>query len=577
MDTFNQIMANIAGIIWHDYVLFVLLGTGILFTIWSGFCQYRILTHGPAVLSGRYDEDEDKGAISHFQALSTVLSATVGLGNIAGVALAVALGGPGAIFWMWVIGLVGMAIKLTEVTLSMLYRNMDDPENPHGGPMWVISRGLKEWKPSLGWLGKTIGAIFCVTLLVSTVTGGNMFQAWNVGELTKTQLGIPTIVTGIFLAILVGLVIIGGVKRIGRVAGMLVPFMVVVYLLSGFVVLGFHFFEIPAMIKLIVTHAFTPHEASGAFVGGGVGMAIVVGMQRAFFSSEAGQGSGPIAYAAAKTREPVREGFVGGLAPFIDTIVVCTVTALVIIATGMWDRDAEAEFDPAPSFVQSESAEGETVWTLDRMPAPERTGANTGWTHRDNVFLVVEADHDEESANNVHRLPGRIVEENGSFYIEWGSLASETRPQHTDNGLYVSYPGATLTAMAFDTALPGFGMWMVFVAVWLFAISTMIAWSYYGEQGVVFLFGERSVMPYRVVFCALIIIATLGLIETETELNNFSTLGTGVMLWANIPIMLFFGAVAMRGYKGYVRRLKSGEIRPSKNPPRLRDVLLGKK
>lgn len=572
METFNQIMANVAGVIWHDYVLFILLGTGVLFTFWSGFAQYRALTHGPAILAGRYDDASDKGALSHFQALSTVLSATVGLGNIAGVAIAVSLGGPGAVFWMWVIGLVGMAIKLTEVTLALIYRNMDDPENPHGGAMWVVSRGLKEINPKLGWLGKTIGAIFCVTLLVSTVTGGNMFQAWSVGELTEEAFGIPSIYVGIFLAIVVGLVIIGGVKRIGAVAGTLVPFMVVVYLLSGFTVLAFNLLDIPGLLKMIVVHAFSPHEATGAFVGAGVGTAVMIGLQRAFFSSEAGQGSGPIAYAATKTSEPAREGLVGALAPFIDTIVVCTITALVILSTGVWDRDAEAQFETAPTIVEAES-DG-SVWTAESLPAPERTGGDGHWEGNESVFLVVSTEGGDEVEHR--RLSGKVVETTDGFAIEWNRMSADSRPTLTGSGLYVSYPGANLTAMAFDEALPGFGMWMVLGAVWLFAISTMIAWSYYGEQGVVFLFGERMVMPFRVIFCLLIIVATLGLIETETELNNFSTLGTGVMLWSNVPIMLFFGWKAMRTYKNYVRRLKSGEIKPSDNPPRLRDIFLGR-
>ena len=217
MGEFSALLATLNGILWHEYVLYAIVGTGVLFTVWSGFCQYRALTHGPRVMRGVYDDPNDPGAINHFQALSAALSATVGLGNIGGVALAIALGGPGAVFWMWIIGFLGMAIKLTEVTLSMLYRNTDDPDNPHGGPMWVAAKALE--RRGMGGLGRAIGVIFCMTLLVSTATGGNMFQAWNVGELTEEYFSVPSSITGIVLAIIVGAVIIGGIKRIGKVAG----------------------------------------------------------------------------------------------------------------------------------------------------------------------------------------------------------------------------------------------------------------------------------------------------------------------------------------------------------------------
>ena len=199
---FGNFLAALNGILWHEYVMFVIVGTGLLFTIWSGFSQYRALTHGPKVVRGVYDDPDDPGAINHFQALSAALSATVGLGNIGGVALAIALGGPGAIFWMWVVGLLGMAIKLTEVTLSMLYRNVDDPDNPHGGPMWVVTKAVANSHPHLRPLASVVAVIFCVTLTISSITGGNMFQAWNVAELTHEYFGVPTWISGTLLAIM---------------------------------------------------------------------------------------------------------------------------------------------------------------------------------------------------------------------------------------------------------------------------------------------------------------------------------------------------------------------------------------
>ena len=405
MADFNAVLAAVNAILWHDWVLFVVLGTGVVFTIWSRFCQYRALTHGVRVIRGSYDDPSDPGAINHFQALSAALSATVGLGNIGGVALAITLGGPGAVFWMWVVGLFGMSLKLTEVGLSMLYRNTDDPDNPHGGPMWVVSKGLARLNPQLASTGRTIGAIFCMTLLVSTATGGNMFQAWNVGEITSEYFGIPQVVCGIVLAVLVGMVIIGGIKRIGAVAGRLVPLMVALYLLAGFYVLVVSADRIPEIFALIFRAAFSPLE-------------------------------GP--------------------------------------------------------------------------------------------------------------------------------------------GIYATYVGATLTAKAFDSVTPGLGKWLVTLAAWLFAVSTMISWSYYGEQGVVYLFGDRGVLPYKFVFCALILVATWGFIETSTELDNLTSLGTGVMLLANIPIMWLFGAQAMRAYHDYMTRLKEGRMGPEHPPPSLEDLISGR-
>jgi AGCS family alanine or glycine:cation symporter len=560
-------LTTLNGIIWHDTVLIILLGTGVVFTIWSGFGQYRALTHGVLVLRGSYDDPNDPGVISHFQALSAALSATVGLGNIGGVALAIALGGPGAIFWMWIVGIFGMAIKLTEVSLSMLYRNTDDPDNPHGGPMWVVSKGLARLNPSLAPLGGFIGGLFCITLLVSTVTGGNMFQAWNVGEITEEYFGIPSIVSGMVLAVLVGMVIIGGIKRIGAVAGRLVPIMVTMYLLAGTYVLIINAGDIPAMFALIVRSAFLPQEMTGAFIGGTAGYAFLFGMKRALFSNEAGQGSSPIAHSAAKTDEPVREAVVAGLEPFIDTIVVCTFTALVILSTGIWNRAPEAQFNVAPDVIPM----GTAMWSLETLPAPERV--DDVWGEGDVVFMIVNADPNPLSANDAHRLEGRVLNQNGGLVIDWGTLASNSRPRVENTGVYATYVGATLTAKAFDSVTPGLGKWLVTLAVWLFALSTMISWSYYGEQGVVFLFGERMVLAYKFIYCALIIVATWGFIESDADLDNLTGFGTGVMLWANVPIMWVFGRQAMRAYHDYIDRLKTGKIGLDHPPPTLEDLL----
>ncbi|MCH7820411.1 MAG: alanine:cation symporter family protein [Proteobacteria bacterium] len=563
MAEFSAFLALLNSILWHNYVLYTLVATGVVFTVWSGFSQYRALTHGPAIVRGVYDNPDDPGAINHFQALSAALSATVGLGNIGGVALAIALGGPGAVFWMWVIGFLGMGIKLTEVTLSMLYRNTDDPDNPHGGPMWVVSKALE--RRNMKGLGRTIGVIFCVTLLVSTATGGNMFQAWNVAELTQEYFSVPSWMTGIVLAIVVGAVIIGGIKRIGKVAGTLVPFMVLLYLLAGTYVLAVNISEIPAIFALIVKSAFVPTEAAGAFIGGTAASAFLFGLKRAAFSNEAGQGSSPIAHAAAKTDEPAREGIVAGLEPFIDTIVVCTFTALIILSTGIWNRGPDVAFDHTAVAAQTDSG-----W---QFVATDLAGDD--WRDGDKVILVVQA-HTNDDGFDRHKIEGTVHAGSTGYSVHWDAFIGLTEPVVVGNGFYRVYIGATLTAKAFDSVTPGLGKWLVTIAAWLFAISTMISWSYYGEQGMVFLAGEKSVLSYKVVYCVLIIIATLGFVKTDADLDNITGIGTALMLFANIPICWFFGYQAMRAYKDYIARLKSGRMGPGHPPPNLDDLLSGR-
>ena len=563
METVKATLTAINNVLWHDVVLYVILAIGLLLIVWTKFGPLVALTHGVAVIRGKFDDKGDPGAISHFQALSAALSATVGLGNIGGVALAVALGGPGAVFWMWVVGIAGMALKMTEVTQSMLYRQTDDPDNPHGGPMFVVSQGLARMNPSLAPLGRGIGYVFCVTLLVSTVTGGNMFQAWNVGTVTRLNFGVPELLTGFVLAASTAAVIIGGIKRIGAVAGRLVPFMCGSYLVAAVYVLIVNVEAVPGLIRLIFVSAFSPTEAQGAFLGGTLGYSFLLGMKRALFSNEAGQGSAPIAHAAARTNEPVREGIVAGLEPFVDTIVVCTMTALVILASGAWNRPAVATFETLPEIVAS----GPDQWTIESGPLPSET--DTPWQAGQNVFVILDSGVvNDQTGSSLIELLGVVVDSDGQDRADWGTVTADRAPIIDTGSIHVVYSGASLTSHAFDRVHPGLGRWLVTLASWLFAISTMISWSYYGEQGIVFMLGTKWIRSYRIIYCLLIVVATSGFFTTDRELDALTGLGTGVMLFANIPIILIFSGQAMKRYHDYMGRLWFGAMQPSGGSPR---------
>ena len=555
-----EIISGINGVLWGPWSFILLVLSGLLFTVWTKFTQYRALTHGIQVVRGIYDDPEDKGAINHFQALSAALSATVGLGNIGGVALAIGLGGPGSLFWMWVIGFLGMALKTVEITLSMMYRNIDDPDNPSGGAMWVIDQTLGKKGGAFKTLAKIIGGIFCTTLLISTMTGGNMFQSWNVADLTNLYFGVPQLVTGAVMAVLVGAVIIGGIKRIGSVAGKLVPLMCVLYIAAAIAVLFLNASEIPSMLSLIVSSAFSDTAGTGAFLGGSVGFAFTVGVKRALFSNEAGQGSAPIAHSAAKTNEPAREGVVGGIGPFIDTILICTLTALVILSTGTWDRSPQGMMKGTVEL----SADGLVAPTdVSALPALDDWEK---WQPGSQVFFLIEApDEDDKDTMVRQKIMGRIKSTDSSAIIEWGEMPkgaiwTTDKEGAPEKRIFRDFKGATLTSHAFDVAFPGLGKWLVTLAAWLFAISTMISWSYYGEQGVLFLMGKKAIIPYKFIFCLGTIIAPI-VVTTDSQLGELADFGTGWMLWANMPIVLALGYLAVRCNNDYFKRLKAGEFK----------------
>lgn len=318
-----------SGWVWGIPLLILLIGGGLFLFLYSGLVPFRYMRHAVAVLRGKYDKHDSPGDLSHYEALSSAIAATVGMGNISGVAIAIAEGGPGAIFWMWLSAFVGMATKFFTCTLSVMYRGKDEEGNAKGGPMYVITEGLgNRWKP--------LAIFFAVAGLVGTL------PAFQANQLTQTLVDVVGIapentatsklVFGIVIALITGTVIFGGIKRIGKVAGKLVPLMVVLYLLTVLSILMLRIGEVPEIIQLIFTDAFS----GKAVLGGALGTLIITGVKRAAFSNEAGLGTAPMMHGTAKTNEPVREGLVAMLGPAIDTLLVCTLTALAILASGIW-------------------------------------------------------------------------------------------------------------------------------------------------------------------------------------------------------------------------------------------------
>jgi alanine or glycine:cation symporter, AGCS family len=331
----SEFLKVASGWLWGFPLLVLLLGGGVFFTFYSRFLPFLYLGHGVRVLLGKYDDERAPGEVSHFQALCSALSATVGMGNVAGVAIAVTAGGPGALFWMWVCALVGMATKFFTCSLAIMYRGKDDVGQIQGGPMYFIIEGLgPKWKP-LAIMFCICGMFGCLPLLQSNqltqIVRDMFFEPYGLFVGSEDQVNFGNGLFGLFVALLVGSVILGGIKRIGRVAAWLVPGMVILYAICALVILGGHLSEIPDALASIFKDAFS----GDAVAGGALGTVIMIGVQRAAFSNEAGMGTEAMAHGAAKTREPIREGMVAMLGPMIDTLIVCTITGLLILVTGV--------------------------------------------------------------------------------------------------------------------------------------------------------------------------------------------------------------------------------------------------
>ncbi len=528
-------------------VVILLLGTGLYLTFYLGFVQFRRLGHGFAVTSGKYDDPDEPGDVPHFQALTTALSATVGIGNIAGVALAIHYGGPGALMWMWVTAVLGMATKFSEVTLAQHYRDValsSDGDEPSwlgtvsGGPMYYIEKGLgSNWT----WMA----VFFAGMLMITSFLTGNANQANTVADTMAGYSGIfgltpfmMKVVVAAIVATLIAIVIIGGVTRIGKVTGIVAPVMAGIYVLGGLIILGLNWEQVPGAIGTVFSDAFNP-SSGVAGTGAGIFMlTMVYGVQRGLFSNEAGQGSAPIAHSAAKTDEPVSEGTVALLEPFIDTIIVCTITGLVIVVTGVWDDAVPTEIDLDAGAV-TYRVEGEggilpsgdpppQIPIVDGEPQVDASTSQLAWNDAVVARFYVDCAGSCEDASDFRNSF------NGTLYTDRGIAVAEDGTEYESLYGPAVESGAPLTQLAFSRGLAPLGDWgggIVVLSVLLFAISTSISWSYYGDRCAIYLFGENAVLPYKAVF---VLINFLGGIAPLATVWAIGDIALGLVIIPNL-------------------------------------------
>lgn len=444
LQSLQEFLNAASGIVWGPITLTLLLGTGIYLTIGlRGLPWRKVGTAFVMLWRGRHPEGE--GDITPYQALMTALSATIGTGNIAGVATAIALGGPGALFWMWITALFGMATKYCESVLAIRYREVDEKGKHVGGPMYYIKNGLaKKWH----WLA----VAFALFGALAGFGIGNMVQANSVADAFENSFNVPTWVSGVVMALLTGAVILGGITRLAKVSAKLVPFMAIVYVSGALIIIIANITEVPAALATIVTSAFTGTAATGGFAGAAVWAAIQFGVARGIFSNEAGMGSAPIAHAAAQSNDPVQQGLIGMLGTFIDTLIVCTMTGLVIVLTGVW------------------------------------TGGESG---------------------------------------------------------------ATLSSMAFESALPGVGGYIVVFGLVTFAYTTILGWSYYGERCAEFLLGVKVILPYRILWVLAVPVGAMLELELIWSLADVLN---GLMALPNLIALLLLSPLVFKISRDYFNK-----------------------
>jgi AGCS family alanine or glycine:cation symporter len=505
MQQLNDFLSLWNGYISGDWFVFLLLGTGLFFTFYLRFPQLRYFRHALRIIRGKYDKKGDVGDASHFQALATALSGTVGTGNIGGVALAIHLGGPAALFWMLVTALFGMTTKFVEVTLSHKYREKAEDGSIAGGPMYYMKQRLnltlgngKKIKTGV-WLG----GIFAVCTIMSSFGTGSLPQINNIATSMYTTFGINQVVTGAVLSVFLALVILGGIRRIVKVTGKLVPIMAVIYFFGAISVILYNYDQIVPSFVSIFADVFTGTAAVGGFLGANLAFAFNRGVNRGLFSNEAGQGSAPIAHAAARAHEPVSEGMVAILEPFIDTIVICTLTGLVLLSSGAWNTKYENDFQYADiEILVGEYSEDDQ----NRIDALSKYLLGDGVVELFNGELEIT---EGKVRGNVTVLHARSLAEEvkvrkgknaftGSLKVEDGKIVDDNLVIFSGKSLIHS---ASLTAEAFKNGFLGnFGQYIVSIGLLLFAFSTAISWSYYGGRATTYLFGSGKVIYYRIIY-----------------------------------------------------------------------------
>jgi AGCS family alanine or glycine:cation symporter len=485
----------------------LLLSIGIFFTVYLGVPQFKYFLKGWKILfsSGKGNE----GQTSPFQALSTALSGTVGTGNIGGVAMAIFIGGPAALFWMWITAFLGMTTKFVEVSLSHAYREKNISGEISGGPMVYMEKGL-----NMKWLGM----IFAFSLLVSTFGSGNMPQIDNISSTIESSFGIDPLITSIVMSLLVALVIIGGIKRISTIAASIVPVMAFIYLIGGLSVLIFNYENIVPSFQIIIIDVFEGTSVVGGFLGASFSLAFTYGVARGLYSNEAGQGSAPIAHATSKTKHSVEEGFVSILEPFIDTIIICTLTGLVILSSGVWTEKFINSFEKTSMFVVNGN--------LNEKDAKEilnfLSGENSIVESFSGELNVVMGEIQEEVTilNNRSIAEDVIVNKNNIPYT--GKIIIRNN-EIDGNFEFVGkslVKSAVLTSKAFNRGFFGsYGEYIVSIGLLLFAFSTVITWAYYGDRCTAYLFGESSIIYYRFLYILAFFIAGSGFIDTEIIWN----------------------------------------------------------
>ena len=550
MQQFNEFLIYIDQFLGSAfYFVPLLLGTGLFFTLYLRFPQIRYFNFALKVVRGKFDKKDDEGDTSHFQALTTALSGTVGTGNIAGVAFAIHLGGPAALFWMLVTAMVGMTTKFVEVTLSHKYREKISDGTMSGGPMYFMKNGdfrLFGNKVSLKW----VGILFAFATVLSSFGTGNLPQINSISNSMLASFGIHKMITGGVLAILLGAVIIGGIKRIAKITEKLVPLMAVIYIFGAFSVIIFNYENIIPSFISIFSQLFSGSAAVGGFLGASVSYAISRGVNRGLYSNEAGQGSAPIAHASAKTNEPVSEGLVAILEPFIDTIIICTITGLVLLSSGVWSEKHQNTFAQADLVlldkVYLEEDQDDVKILFDYLNGNNSINKFNGEANVENGILLnnISIIHARSIAEDVIIYDNSMNRFTGKMNIIDGKLQENLIVE--GKSLVHSAP---LTALAFDKGFLGnYGNYIVSIGLLLFAFSTAIAWSYYGDRAMTYLFGAGSVVYYRIVYVIGFFIASFA---DTTVIWNVSLITIALMTIPNLIGLLWLRKEVKSTVKDY--------------------------